>query len=61
MAKLTGRTRFRTNWRRRLILQVEYTCHYCKDLNGSGYYDEWSTRYWRDAKPEDLINGEVKP
>ncbi len=57
--KLTGRTRYRTNWRDKLILQVEYTQHYCHDLNGSGYYDEGHTTHWRDAKAEDLINREA--
>lgn len=57
--KLTGRTRYRTNWRGKLILQVEYTTHYCRDLNGSGYYDEGEKVSWRDARAEDLINREV--
>ncbi|WP_312411997.1 hypothetical protein [Shinella sp.] len=56
--KLTGRTRHRTNWRGKLILQVEYTAFHMKDLNGSGYYDEWTTTHWRDAKVEDVISGE---
>lgn len=56
--KLTGRTRFRTNWRGKLILQVEYTAFHMKDLNGSGYFDEWTTTHWRDAKVEDVISGE---
>jgi len=54
--KLTGRTRYRSNWRGKLILQVEYSQHHVKDLNGSGYYDDWDTLHWRDARPEDLIN-----
>lgn len=57
--KLTGRTRYRTNWRGKLILQVEFTRRYCHDLNGSGYYDEGETTHWRDAKAEDIINKEV--
>lgn len=52
--KLTGRTRYRTNWRGKLILQVEYTQHYCNDLNGSGYYDQWDANYWRDASLKDV-------
>lgn len=56
---LTGRTRYRSNWRGKLILQVEYTRYYCHDLNGSGYYDEGHTTHWRDAKAEDLINREA--
>lgn len=57
--KLTGRKRYRTSWRGRLVLQVEYTRYYCRDLNGSGYYDEGHTTHWRDAKAEDLINHEA--
>lgn len=52
--KLTGQTRYRSGWRGKLILQVEYSCHHIKDLNGSGYYDDWSTRHWRDATIQDL-------
>lgn len=51
---LTGRTRYRSSWRGKLILQVEYKQHYFNDLNGSGYYDEGFTTHWRDAKVEDL-------
>jgi len=57
--KLTGRTRYRTNWRGKLILQVEFSRSYCHDLNGSGYYDEGTTTHWRDATAEDLINRET--
>lgn len=53
---LTGRTKYRTSWRGKLILQVEYKRYYCKDLNGSGYYDEGETLHWRDARAGDLIN-----
>lgn len=51
---LTGRYRYRTNWRGKLILQVEYTLNHCNDLNGSGHYDEWQTQNWRDAKVTDV-------
>lgn len=45
MSQLTGRTRFRANWREKLILQVEVV--------------EWvpggeKRQLWRDAKTEDL-------
>lgn len=52
--KLTGRTRYRSGWRGKLILQVEYTSYYCHDLNGSGYYDVGHTMHWRDADVKDL-------
>lgn len=61
MSDLTGRTRFRINWRGKVVLQVEYSRHYFDDLNGSGYYDSGTTQNWRDARAEDLINQEVKP
>lgn len=58
MSTLTGRTRYRskTNWRgkEQLILQVEYSNFHMKDLNGSGYYDEWTTMHWRDAQTIDF-------
>lgn len=57
--KLTGRTRYRTNWRGKLILQVEYSQNHTRDLNGSGYFDDWDTLHWRDAKATDLINDDV--
>lgn len=57
--KLTGRTRYRTNWRGRLILQIEYSLHHTRDLNGTGYYEDWDTLHWRDARAEDLINGDA--
>lgn len=52
--KLTGRTRYRTTWRGKLILQVECSCDHSADLNGSGYYDFWTTTYWRDATFADI-------
>ena len=39
-----------------VVLQVQEIRHHMKDLNGSGYYDEYSTEHWRDATPEDLMN-----
>lgn len=57
--KLTGRTRYRTGWRGKIILQVEYTEYYCHDIHGSGHFDEGHTTHWRDATADDLINGEV--
>lgn len=47
---LTGKRRHRTNWRGKLILQVEYTY----DLSCS--FDSWPRLClrWRDAKAEDV-------
>lgn len=56
---LTGKKRYRIGWRGKVILQVEYSHYYCRDLNGSGYYDEGNTTHWRDATAEDLINVEA--
>lgn len=50
MSKLTGRRRHRKTWFGKMVLQVEETRHYMRDLNGSGYYDEWDVTVWRDAK-----------
>ena len=52
--KLTGRTRYRTSFRGKLILQVEETWASLKNLNGSGYYDEHVHVRWRDAKVTDM-------
>lgn len=52
--KLTGRTRYRTSWSGKLILQVEYGYVHITDLSGSGYYDYDNVTKWRDAKVEDL-------
>lgn len=46
--------RFRVNWRGKLILEVRETVHHCHDLNGSGYFDEYQTVKWRDAKIMDI-------
>lgn len=54
---LTGKTRHRSSsilGSTKLVLQVEYTASHTKDLNGSGYYDDWTTTHWRDARVEDL-------
>jgi len=47
---LTGKTRYRRNWRGKMILQVEEKFHHMDDLGGSGYYDEYDSLRWRDAK-----------
>lgn len=55
---LTGNTRYRQNWRGRMILQVEesYTDSSCI----GGYVDVWPAKRWRDARLSDL-QVEFKP
>lgn len=43
---LTGRTRFRANWRGKLLLQVEVVGH--------GGYRGDKYQFWRDAETQDL-------
>lgn len=50
--KLTGNTRYRSNWRGKLILQVEDRG--IKYENCGAYVDSMRVRYWRDATVEDL-------
>lgn len=38
----------------RLVLQVEEIRNHMTDLNGSGYYDEWQSKRWRNATLADL-------
>ena len=44
----TGNARFRTDWRGRMVLQVEYEKHRDIALGGN-------TLEWRDAVPSDLL------
>lgn len=44
----TGNTRFRTGWRGRMVLQVEYEKHRDTAMGGS-------VLDWRDAVPHDLL------
>lgn len=46
--KLTGKRRFRTGFRGKLILQVECTRDWADEI------DTWVTTYWRDATTKDL-------
>lgn len=55
MSALTGRTRYRRGWFGRLILQVEFSQRYVRDLNGSGYYDSGLITKWRDARVDDYL------
>lgn len=50
MAELTGNRRHRKTIFGKMVLQVEERRYYTRDLNGSGYYDEWDANVWRDAK-----------
>lgn len=52
--RLTGKTRYRTTMFGKLVLQVEFTTNHCDPIGGSGYYDEYTRNYWRDAKTTDL-------
>jgi hypothetical protein len=60
--KLTGRIRFRSNWRGKLILQVECsTADPPLEMSGVGQIVNIPTHYWRDGKAIDLnpaIGGE---
>ena len=55
---LTGNTRYRTNWRGKLILQVEETIQ-SYDWRGGGSYSPEFLR-WRDAAVEDLTSFDPK-
>lgn len=50
--KLTGRQRFRKNWRGKLILQVEY---WDKCLASNPFDGDEDVRMWRDARIEDRM------
>lgn len=51
MSKLTGKVRHRTNWRGKLILQVE------EEFNTDGDWPSPSRTYteWRDATVSDVV------
>ena len=48
---LTGNTRYRTNWRGKLILQVEEAYH---SFAPYPEMDGMNFTHWRDARVEDL-------
>lgn len=54
---LTGRVRHRTDWRRRMILQVED--EYMQTTCEGGWIDSHPVLQWRDAKIEDIHGGEI--
>ena len=45
--------RLKRTWRGKFVLQVKETRNHMRDLNGSGYYDEWQTSHWRNATLEE--------
>lgn len=49
---LTGRYRYRTNWRGNLILQVEHT--YIREDMSSPICESYTVTEWRDAKVADV-------
>jgi hypothetical protein len=57
--KLTGNTRYRVGWRKRLILQVEY--RYLHSECHGGFIDCDVRTDWRDARLEDLAELERMP
>jgi len=44
----------------RFVLQVKEIRHHCRDLAGSGYYDEWSTEHWRRATKLEAAESGIK-
>lgn len=46
--------RYRSTWRGKLVLQIEVTKNHSIDLNGSGYFEDWTTQNWRDATFADV-------
>lgn len=49
---LTGKQRFRTNWRGKLILQVQE--NYTATENCGPFIDCYPAKRWRDATVQDL-------
>ena len=45
---------YRPTWAGKLVLQIEVTKHHSIDLNGSGYFEDWTTQNWRDATFADV-------
>jgi hypothetical protein len=44
------KTRYRINWRGKVILQVEETTHHCDPMT----FDPYVSTHWRDAKLSDF-------
>jgi len=42
------------------VLEVQETRHHITDLNGSGYYDEYSSKHWRKATLQEAIDSGLK-
>lgn len=49
----TSEYRLKRDWCGRFVLQVKEIRHHMNDLNGSGYYDEFTTERWRNATLEE--------
>ena len=49
---LTGSTRYRTNWRGKLILQVEYIALVVENMGNCVECSDQA--FWRDARTQDL-------
>lgn len=54
------RYRLKSRWFRKplIVLQIQIT----EQRSGTNGYDIefWDAKFWRDATPEDLINGEIQ-
>lgn len=59
MGKLTGRTRLRSTWTGKLVLQVEEERRAEVDPDGS-YLDDRDYTVWRDANVTDLRASEIR-
>lgn len=44
----------------RFVLQVKEIRNHTRDLNGSGYYDEWTSEHWRKATLEEASQSGIK-
>ena len=51
--------RVKQDFRGRLILQIEETRNHCENLGGTGYYDEYQSKIWRNASVTDIQGGIV--
>lgn len=60
VGQLTGRTCYRTDWRGRLILQVQYYAQASSNDIHNPVHESDCQRRWRDAKVQDL-EGPLNP
>jgi hypothetical protein len=47
--------RFKRSFFGKYVLQMKTINHICKDLNGSGYYDEYDVEKWVNVGDQELI------